>query len=332
MDKRSKNEFIVLTTINSPTKAVKVLAKNKNNNVIVIGDSKTPGSWNCNNTNFISLQSQTRLNYELVRHLPNNHYCRKMLGYLVAIEQQAEYIIDIDDDNIPYTDWSFPSFEGTYKTTLKNKGFTNVYTYFTRRKIWPRGLPLRYIDTYCLENNKKRVKIGVWQGLADADPDVDAIYRLTNNTSCYFNNKAPIVLEKNTITPFNSQNTKFRKELFSLLYLPIFVTFRFTDILRGLVAQPIMWQHGYHLGFTKATVTQVRNPHDFMKDFISEIPMYIHSEKVLDVVNSSINSKDTIQDNMYNAYQALCQAKIVESKEVKGVTSWLNDLSRINCF
>ena len=40
------------------------------------------------------------------------------------------------------------------------------------------------------------------------------------------------------------------------MYLPTFVTFRFTDILRSYVAQPIMWNAGYRLGFTNATVTQ----------------------------------------------------------------------------
>ena len=59
-----------------------------------------------------------------------------------------------------------------------------------------------------------------------------------------------MVLGTGTMSPFNTQNTLIRKELFALLYLPTYVTFRFTDILRGLVAQPIMWAAGYALGFT----------------------------------------------------------------------------------
>ena len=72
----------------------------------------------------------------------------------------------------------------------------------------------------------------------------------------------------------------FRKEFFPLLYLPSFVTFRFTDILRGFVAQPILWKAGFNLGFTEATVFQERNAHNYVRDFESEIPMYLHTEKI----------------------------------------------------
>ena len=39
-----------------------------------------------------------------------------------------------------------------------------------------------------------------------------------------------------TYSPFNSQNTLWRKELLPLAYLPSKVTFRYTDILRGMIA------------------------------------------------------------------------------------------------
>ena len=70
---------------------------------------------------------------------------------------------------------------------------------------------------------------------------------------------------------------------FALLYLPAHVTFRFTDILRGLVAQPILWAAGYQLGFTRATVVQERNPHELLEDFESESPGYLRVEKIVDI-------------------------------------------------
>lgn len=82
------------------------------------------------------------------------------------------------------------------------------------------------------------------QGLADENPDVDAIYRLTNDTPCYFDERAPVVLEAGTLCPFNSQNTATRRELFPLLYMPVFITFRFTDILRGLAAYEALRRAG----------------------------------------------------------------------------------------
>ncbi|HEY6503457.1 MAG TPA: STELLO glycosyltransferase family protein, partial [Chitinophagaceae bacterium] len=158
--------------------------------------------------------------------------------------------------------------------------------------------------------------------LADEDPDVDAIYRLVSNTPCVFQKKEPVVLEKGTSCPFNSQNTAIQKELFPLLFLPSFVTFRFTDILRGIIAQPILWQHGYRLGFTEATVVQKRNEHDYLKDFESEVPMYLHTEKSLEAVSRSVSS-GSVTDNLYSAYEALLKINVVEEREMTVLKEWL---------
>jgi hypothetical protein len=47
--------------------------------------------------------------------------------------------------------------------------------------------------------------------------------------------------------------------------MPAYVTFRFTDILRASSLSRFLWQAGYHLGFTSATVIQERNPHDYLR-------------------------------------------------------------------
>ena len=172
-------------------------------------------------------------------------------------------------------------------------------------------------------------KVGIWQGLADEDADVDAIYRLTSDEPCYFKERSPVVLKKGAISPFNSQNTIIVKELFPLMYLPTCVTFRFTDILRGLVAQPIMWLYGYELGFTNATVVQKRNPHDYMNDFNSERPMYMYCEEVIENVGSAINSDNTISENLLLAYQGLQKLGIVEKKELTTLKFWLHDVNKL---
>jgi hypothetical protein len=113
------------------------------------------------------------------------------------------------------------------------------------------------------------------------------------------------------------------------MYLPAHVTFRFTDILRGLIAQPIMWLYNYQLGFTNATVIQKRNPHDYFKDFISEIPMYQHCENVVGIVESAINKDKSICDNLYEAYRALHKAGIVNEKEFSILDAWLKDVTNL---
>ena len=319
-------KFIVITSIFKPTEAIAAFARLKDYQLVVVGDKKTPADWNYENCVYLDVEQQISLAPGLANAIPFNHYGRKMLGYLYAIKQGAEIIIDTDDDNIPNSDWDFPAFEGRYLTSDMDLGWVNIYHHFSDQHIWPRGLPLRNIrdgrEKLSWQREPVQQRVGIWQGLADEDPDVDAIYRLTSDTPCIFKKKDPVVLEKGTVCPFNSQNTAIHKQFFPLLFLPSFVTFRFTDILRGIIAQPILWQHDCFLGFTSATVIQKRNAHDYFKDFESEVPMYLHTEKSLTAVTNSI-SKGTVAENLYNAYEALLKINVVEEREMKVLKEWL---------
>lgn len=325
--------YIVITSIFEPTEAVIDFSRQKDHKLVVIGDKKTPYSWQCDNVTYLSIEQQKNLGFELSRYLPYNHYCRKMLGYLYAMSNKADIIIDTDDDNIPLSNWGFPAFTGNYRLIPKNMGFVNIYELYTNQKIWPRGYPLRFINkTDTIRQNEisnEQVKVGIWQSLANEDPDVDAIYRLTSDQTVMFEDNGSYVIGEGTVTPFNSQNTAFVKDIFVLLYLPAFVTFRFTDILRGLIAQPILWLYGLNLGFTSATVTQKRNPHDYIKDFESEIPMYLHSEKITGLISACISANRRIDDNLYAAYDALNRENIVCRKEMKCLEAWLNHCKKM---
>jgi hypothetical protein len=309
---------------------VRLFSKLDNHQVIVVADKKSKRSWDCDGAIYLSVKQQQQIGKHLKGKLPFNHYSRKMMGYLKAIQLGADVIIDLDDDNLPKPDWGFPALDGMFPFVPGEKGFINIYQYYTEKKIWPRGLPLRVINDRTgsvLANEKKQCKVGIWQSLADGQPDVDAIYRLTDDSPCTFLTQGAVVLGKKTISPFNSQNTLTRKSLFPLLYLPAYASFRFTDILRSLVAQPLMWMEGYHLGFYHATVVQKRNQHDYFEDFLSEIPMFRYVPEIVDIVSSAISPKMNIGDNLYRAYEALNKNKIIPSKELSVLEAWLKDLS-----
>ena len=319
------NNFVIMTSIFDPTEAVQEFDRKSDLSLIVVGDKKTPKNYFLENGTFLSVEKKE--GFYIENTLPFNHYSRKMLGYLYAMRLGAQVIFETDDDNIPFDNWAFPSFTGKHYTVEENSGFVNVYKYFTDQKIWPRGFPLNKVnDDFPLIHLKEDLKVGVWQGLADEDPDVDAIYRLTDNSVCYFDkNKDPIVLKKGTICPFNTQNTAIIKNLFPLLYLPTTVTFRFTDILRGLIFQPLMWTYGYHLGFITSTVIQKRNNHDYMKDFASEIPCYLDAEKVVQIANESINESSDIYQNLYSVYENLVKYNVVKLTELENLSNWIKD-------
>lgn len=330
----STTKQIIITSIFPPSEAIRRFSRIKGHQLTVVGDFKTPKGWSYPAVRFIAAGEQAHLGFRLGRHLPWNHYCRKMLGYLDAMREGATVIVDTDDDNIPYRAWEFPAFDGRQPTTEKNHGFINVYRLYSDQHIWPRGLPLDLV----LAKNRKvpggRLRsqescVGVWQSLADGDPDVDAVYRLTSNRACRFKKRPPVVLAEGTICPFNSQNTAFRREAFPLLYLPVTVTFRFTDILRGLVAQPILWAANLRLGFTTATVLQERNPHDYMKDFVSEIPCYLHGRNSVELTRLAVKKSASMSDNLFSAYASLRKAGIVDDAEMKSLEAWLADVARL---
>jgi hypothetical protein len=325
---------VVITTIHPPSTTVRRLARRQDWRVIVAGDRKTPPDWSWPGVLYLSPEAQQAAGWETARLLPWDHYARKMVGYLAAMRQGAEVIADLDDDNFPYPSWDFPPFAGRFETLRPGRRFVNIYSLFSRKTIWPRGLPLDWIlrpESRAARDELVAIhgQIGIWQGLADGDPDVDALYRLTRNRPCRFRREAPVVLPPGTFSPVNSQNSAFRRELFPLLYLPAHVSFRFTDILRGLVAQPLMWQAGFRLGVTTATVVQRRNPHGYLGDFFQEIPVYRHAEEAAAIALAAAQGAGALVAGLRRVYRELAAAKVVGPGETELLDAWCADLAAL---
>jgi len=322
------DKAIIITTINDRTEAIRRFELISGWNIILVGDRKTPEIHSTKQRIYLSLAAQHELGLKYPDLCPTDHYCRKNVGYLYAFQQGATVLADTDDDNIPYESWC--EKELYCATRIKsNNEFANVYRHFTNELIWPRGFPLDHIrdsQDYTLLN--KPTRIGVWQGLADGDPDVDAIHRLLFSTSLKFTKHTDVCLDKWTYCPFNSQNTQWAPGTAELMYLPSTVTFRFTDILRGYVAQRLLWEMGLHLGFTSATVYQERNAHDLMRDLKDEIPCYISVHNVVEILNSLALTGDPASD-MRAAYSALYDLDIVGKDELPLLDAWLEDIK--NC-
>lgn len=317
---------VVITSIFAPTAAVRGFTAMDGLRVVVVGDRKTPDDWALDGVEYLSPVVQTDRNFAIADSLPWNHYARKMIGYVAAARQGAQVIVDTDDDNIPKKSWCLPAFDGAYPHCVQ-RGYVNVYKFFSDELIWPRGLPLRHaLEAVDMKEEQDDARIGIWQFLADDDPDVDAVYRLLLNRMVQFKERGPIVLREGAICPINSQNTAFRKEVFPLLYLPAYVSFRFTDILRGIVAQPILWRFGYRVGFGGATVRQERNPHDYLRDFVDEVPMHRDGERAFKLVEEGVRGARSIAGALRMAYAALHDGGIVPGEELGLLDRWLRDI------
>jgi hypothetical protein len=90
-----------------------------------------------------------------------------------------------------------------------------------------------------------------------------------------------------------------------------------------------MWAHGYRLGFTEATVIQERNPHDYVKDFESEIPCYLHPNRVIAAVNRAIDKSVSVAENLRRAYAELAKEDIVSAQELELLDLWLADVQAL---
>jgi len=328
--------FLVITSIadhNNPVlKEIAAGSSSHNIPFIIIGDTKSPEEFNLSGCDFYSIDRQQAMGFELAKTLPVRHYARKNLGYLEAMSKGAEVIIETDDDNIPLPGFWTKRTKSVTTRLLLNKGWVNTYKYFTDIHIWPRGFDLQKInDSLPLPERPVVAECPVQQGLADENPDVDAIYRLILPLPVIFDKSENIALGKNSICPFNSQNTTWFKEAFPLLYLPSYCSFRMTDIWRSFIAQRIAWTCGWPILFHQSTVRQLRNDHNLMNDFRDEVPGYNNNGRILDVLMALdlTNGVENIPANIIKCYQSLVDMGIIGNEEMGLLKSWLKDIKSI---
>lgn len=299
---------------------------------IVIGDVKSPDTFNLNGCDYYSIDRQKTLDFLLAESLPFKHYARKNIGYLLAMSHGAEIIIETDDDNIPLEGfWDDRSREVTGHL-LVNKKWINVYKHFTKSHIWPRGFALEHLQDKLPDLDDLMIlNCPIQQGLADENPDVDAIYRLILPLPVYFRSESGLALADISICPFNSQNTTWFREAFPLLYLPSYCSFRMTDIWRSFVAQRIAWTCGWSVFFHKSTVIQERNDHNLLKDFQDEIPGYLNNVKIMDnLIELSLKEGiDYIPENLILCYNKLIDLGLFSVDELELLNCWLSDLKQL---
>ncbi|EKD94592.1 MAG: hypothetical protein ACD_26C00029G0002 [uncultured bacterium] len=339
----SYDKWIVITSIQYPTAQVKKLAQIEGWHLLVVGDKKTPKDWSLENCEYLSPERQLSLGYELAKLLPWNHYSRKNIGYLYAIEHGANIIYDTDDDNEPLGELKELSKNTVLPVISGPNGCINIYSYFEKPDVWPRGYPLEYIknshefnlleqfEESSLENSN--VEIGIEQGLVNGDPDIDAIYRLTrfHAGNIIFTKKQACVLAPGIYCPFNSQNTFFHKKAFFTLYIPGSVSMRVSDIWRGYYAQKLIQLSGLSLAFSGPSAVQERNNHDLLKDFALEDDLYIKSGKLVEFLSQwKALYTDNNLENMHKLFQDLIDNKFLKNKELDLLMAWINDFNKIS--
>ena len=364
----SCERWAVLTTIREPSEAVHRQVKLHNWCLVIVSDAKTPSEYDTKwiegegNSHVIILTTnmQKGLASPFVNAIPWGHFGRKNIGYLYAINHGASVIWDFDDDNMlkfwirdaapdkaPSLDAEFELIAGKDTSVihvLQPKGHDwptyNPYPALGSPILpsWPRGLPLADIkkdqcSNTTIEATKLPAKsIAVLQSLAEGQPDVDAIYRITTSMPRPFAFKRtdetrPLMIPAGVLSPYNAQATLHSRAAFWALLLPITVHGRVSDIWRSYFAQKLFWESNLRIGFAaRPLVVHDRTEHDNLGDLDAERDLYMKSKHLVNFLGSWKGKTTTLVERIEELWIALYERQYIELKDVELVQLWLQSL------
>ena len=300
--------YIATTTINKPTKALKLFAKNKNCKLIVALDKKSK-KFDLKNSIVLSTKYQEKKWPKLSKLVGWNCIQRRNFAILEAFERGAEVIALIDDDNIPYSNW----FKNIYinrqikcKEIKTNKKIFDPVGYTNHPNLWHRGLPLELVNNRKYKTDKKKlIKPDIQANFWNGDPDIDAVCRLIFKPECSFKkNLFPFFSKK--ISPFNSQNTLIARKVIKDYFL-----FPHIGRMDDIWASFYVTSKKYSVLYNEPTVYQQRNVHNLIKDFKDEYIGYVNSLKLV----------ESLYKNSENIYHFLPKKSALAFDEWKKITN-----------
>ena len=174
--------------------------------------------------------------------------------------------------------------------------------------------------------------VDVLQSLADHDPDVDAIYRLTRPVPFDFSRQGMVVSIpiKTNYAPFNAQAALFQHRAFWGLLLPVTVHGRVADIWRSYILERLFRDSGMNVAFSSSWVNQFRNSHNYLGDFQSETNLYLQSGELVKLLDTWVCESRTLFHICFqDLYVFLYEHGILEEADVMLVSSWIRDLLRL---
>ena len=188
------NKYIISTTINTPTDAIKKFDSLKDWKLIVAGDLKTPSNYKLKNGIYLNPRDQEKISKKLSDLIGWNCIQRRNFAMIVAYKKGADLIATIDDDNIPLPNWGKNLL---IEKKIKIKKFITKEHAFDPLSVtnyshlWHRGFPLQILKNKNKSNKIKKVnesfdiQADFWNG----DPDIDAICRMEHSPECRFKEK-----------------------------------------------------------------------------------------------------------------------------------------------
>jgi hypothetical protein len=282
-------KFIVSTTINPVTSAVKLYDSFDGWTLVMAGDLKTPKDYRLVNGIYLSPADQDELDHTLSELIGWNCIQRRNLAMLYAIKNGADIIALVDDDNIPLDNWGTRVYIGeeveVTEFLCQDQAFDPIGA-AGELNLWHRGFPLELIATReYSQKQKTTLKATIQANFWNGDPDIDAICRMEHRPNVTFDGRN-FPFTSNKPAPFNSQNTLISRAVFSDYFLFPFVG-RMDDIWAAYYVQA----KDHAVIFGEPTVFQDRNKHDLVEDMKRE---YIGYENNLNLLKDLSSDADLI--------------------------------------
>ena len=343
--KSIQDTWIVVTTSKDPGEEIDYLTKMENVKVLVVALESTNPKWNHPGAIYLSLKMQESLNYGIAKLIPKNSYCRKMIGYLYAIQHGAKFIYDTDDhvQLLKPLNEHFNFNETGYGLTLKRMSsdhiMFNPFEHFGQVNMWPKGLFPNILrdkignDYINSKHKTSYIQHGLIKGV---NADIDNVFRTTKDGNykdieVNFDEIAPPVeLPLNVYAPYSSKNTLFHYEAFWSLYLPLSVPERYSDIYRSYWGQRLLWlfdgtvsHHGPNAQSNKDHKV------DYSERYKEDEEYRKKCEDLIRLLNGwtcwKINSYDCGTDLI----KEMISHKYLDKSEIEFIKAWFDDLGNV---
>jgi hypothetical protein len=333
---------IVTTTIHVP----KVVALHQEYypeaEVYIAGDKKTPHDAlrsfikQLPATRYYAPEDQEKLSWSCSEIIGWNTIQRRNIAALEAVKDGVDSIVLIDDDNIPMARDHIPAMG-----TLLERPFSGCMINADNRWVDSGAFLVPPVIMRGVSWTKKggkqsfapavREKIGVVAGLSLGDPDINAAEWLVKPpyvTGAHELLETGCIIDHNVWSPFNSQNTAWRRELFPLMFVIPFIG-KYDDIWGSYLAERVMRETEYYVYFGKPFSLQARNAHNYIYDLSIEMLGIEHTDHLCDFLDSLTLRGEDVNEKLKFIFTELAKTDFFPREASRAGIAWCDDIAKV---
>jgi hypothetical protein len=246
--------------------------------------------------------------------IPEKCHAETSFGFLVAYEEGADVILELDDDCFHVSGHSLiedhlnnllsgggyiVSSSSKWYNTIENLVLNNDFVVFPRGHPYAPEARIERYNWKKTNNSKCILNMGLWVGC----PDLDALTIFYNgglDGRCSIKSiglkRDKVIVDKGTYFAICSMNTSFQRKIvpaFYQLYMKAMGIDRFDDIWSGIFIKKIADHLGDRICLGKPLVYHDKRPRSTFRDLKAELEGMIMNEVLWKIVDSlELKGKD----------------------------------------